>query len=658
MISTVLLGLALAAPPDFEALRPFIEARVAEQPGGGLVVGVSYEGRRWTRAFGWAVQGKRKMTVEDAVRWASITKLLTAVAVLQQVEDGKMALDAPVQRYLPEFPEKQWPVRIEHLLSHASGLPHYGHGAKQRHITRSMPTQEALALFSDLPLRFEPGTAYLYTSDGFNLLGAAAERVSRTPYEALLERRIFGPAGARTAFVERGRAKVPPARWPAGYRVVSGKLQPSESIHTASRFAGGGTRGTVDDLLAIGEALLDGRLLERKAELELRRPRFLADGSPIDYGFGTAAYARLGRWVSGHAGNQPETSALLLQYPSEGLTLALLCNVEGQSDLLYTVAGRLADVALSRGEPRRGLAGASFEDHVRAEALERLFSHGLARRRAFPDLPPSPEQIVAGKAWVQALLRDVERLEPPLLAERLERGAYASEGEPWRAVGWQLAEDRLVHEGARGRDERTRALDRFVEEGPVGFLRGWLAVGPEQDILREGLGRALASAADLALPRVKASTSTASLAAGLAPLASRGIRPDLSGELISAAEASLDQGREARARAFVDLLDAWYPASVNAALRSARLRCRWGDREGAKAAATRAARLPFERDRFGAARVRYRASQLGGKAGRCYLRAAALGMETDAALLKSWLKRARRDRAGPEIREARRALRR
>ena len=120
-------------------------------------------------------------------RLASVTKPITATAVLQLVEAGKVDLDAPIQRYVPAFPEKQWPVTVRHLLSHQSGIRNWTD--EEFHNTRHFASiAESLAVFKDDPLLFEPGTRTQYTSLGYNLMGAVVEGVSGKPFLDYLAR--------------------------------------------------------------------------------------------------------------------------------------------------------------------------------------------------------------------------------------------------------------------------------------------------------------------------------------------------------------------------------------------------------------------------------------------------------------------------------------
>ena len=138
-------------------------------------------------------------------RLGSIAKTVTATAVLQLAEKGKLDLDAPVQRYVPSFPVKPWPLTCRQLLAHLGGVRWY-EGGEMESTQHYRSVTDALAMFKDDPLAFEPGTAFLYTSYGYNLLGAAVEGASGASYVEYVRRNVFAPAGME-------RALSPPVRW-------------------------------------------------------------------------------------------------------------------------------------------------------------------------------------------------------------------------------------------------------------------------------------------------------------------------------------------------------------------------------------------------------------------------------------------------------------
>ena len=111
-------------------------------------------------------------------RLASVTNPMTATAILQLVEQGKIDLDADVQKYVPYFPKKNYPVTVRNLLGHLGGISHYKDYSVEGHFKKAKNTKESLAVFMDWNLVAEPGTRFNYTSYEYNLLGAVIEGAS------------------------------------------------------------------------------------------------------------------------------------------------------------------------------------------------------------------------------------------------------------------------------------------------------------------------------------------------------------------------------------------------------------------------------------------------------------------------------------------------
>ncbi len=189
-----------------EYLNAYIEA-----PGGppSISLAVSVDGEMvLTAAAGYAdLENRIAATPSTAYRAYSISKGLTATAVLQALERGELTLEDDIRASVPAFPEKRWPVRLRDLLTHTSGIRHYKPDAGEISSTVEYSSlADSLVVFGEDPLGFEPGTGYGYTSFGFNLLTGAVEAATGASFEAALDRHIFGPAGMeRSSLAVAGR---------------------------------------------------------------------------------------------------------------------------------------------------------------------------------------------------------------------------------------------------------------------------------------------------------------------------------------------------------------------------------------------------------------------------------------------------------------------
>ena len=167
---------------------------------------------------------------------------MTAVAVLQLVERGAIDLDAPIQKYVPSFPEKPWPVTARLLLGHLGGVRHYRDDEPTN--TRSYANAtEGLAFFKDDPLVVEPGTRFLYSTYGYNLLGAAVEGVSGKPFIEALKEGVLDPAGMVSTRVDEV-APLIPNRAQGYVRLPSGEVR--NSAPGRRELQGAGRRPVLD----------------------------------------------------------------------------------------------------------------------------------------------------------------------------------------------------------------------------------------------------------------------------------------------------------------------------------------------------------------------------------------------------------------------------
>jgi CubicO group peptidase (beta-lactamase class C family) len=294
----------------------------------GLVVGFTLDTCTWVRAFGLAdVENGTPMAPGASFRLASVQKTMTAVAVLQLAERGQLDLDAPIQRYVPHYPQKPWPVTARLLLSHLGGVPHYVNRAVEQHIREHRSTREAIGIFAGFELVAEPGTQYSYSSYGYNLLGAAIEGASGLSYAEYMRTHVWAPAGMVDTRMDDPLAIVP--QRVRGYQLAGDTLRNSEFIDVSSRFAAGGTRGTVPDLLRFMAALGRGRLVRDSTRAEMVRAARTRDGKAVPYALGwqIPPFRDRGSLVMNDGGQQ-ETRTFILDDPGRRVRIALAMNLE------------------------------------------------------------------------------------------------------------------------------------------------------------------------------------------------------------------------------------------------------------------------------------------------------------------------------------------
>jgi D-alanyl-D-alanine carboxypeptidase len=239
------LSLALAALPaaaqNPEAGLAAMRSRLISEPGYAGVFGVAYGPSVSLGALG-NIRSGQPHEAGEAFRWASVSKMITAILVLQQVDEGRLALDAPIRAYLPDarVPNADR-ITIRQLLAHRSGL------AAQADTPNGPPgelVQYCLATAAD------PGSTFLYNNCDTIVLGEVLETVSGASYLALVNQRIGAPLGFAVTLPDEPRIEA---------RMEDGSAEPP--TWPSSYGAAGGLYGTAEDLLKVDIALMEGRLI-------------------------------------------------------------------------------------------------------------------------------------------------------------------------------------------------------------------------------------------------------------------------------------------------------------------------------------------------------------------------------------------------------------
>jgi CubicO group peptidase (beta-lactamase class C family) len=205
----------------------------------------------------------------------SISKLETAVAVMQLVESGKVGLDDDIRTYVPSFPDKGATITIRELLTHSSGIRNYvdtdfPDTPDHDNLKPFASFEQAIGLFKDDPLLFPPGKYFFYSSFAVNLVQGVIEKASGLPFERYMRERVWRPAGmTRSSFDVPGRKIENRAR---SYRI---EKTPPERIPTYDltyKFASGGMLGSSEDLARMGAALNAGTLLKPETVRKMFTP--------------------------------------------------------------------------------------------------------------------------------------------------------------------------------------------------------------------------------------------------------------------------------------------------------------------------------------------------------------------------------------------------
>jgi len=314
----------MATTGDFDGvLAPHL------QPGGpGAAVAIGQRGEViHAKGYGLAnVEWGIPIGLDTVFRIGSVTKQFTAAAILRLAEAGKLEIDDPIERHLPDYPVAGRRVTVRHLLNHTSGvksytgLPNFFPELSQK----QLPLTEMIAVFKDLPPDFQPGEKFLYNNSGYLLLGAIIEAVSGQDYATHLAETFFSPLGMPSTRYLDDRPITP--KRAAGYE-LGPELVNAAPLAMSWPHAAGALGSTVTDLLRWDAALHGGEVLSPASYAAMITPTTLNDGSEAQYGFGLG----LGRYRDlsniAHGGGINGFVCGLAHWPDADLTVALLSNI-------------------------------------------------------------------------------------------------------------------------------------------------------------------------------------------------------------------------------------------------------------------------------------------------------------------------------------------
>ncbi len=258
-----------------------------------------------------------------AYRLASVSKQFTAAAILLLAEDGTLAIDDPVRKWLPSLPREAEAVTLRHLLTHTAGLLDYEDLMPVPYDGQIRDAGVLALLEREHRLYFPPGSAYRYSNSGYALLALVVEHASGMDYPAFLKARIFVPLGMHDslAFVAGG-PEVPHRAF--GHSEVDGHWQRTDQSSTSAVLGDGGIYSTIEDLARWDAALDDDRLLSAASRALAFAPHVsvVGEGYEASYGFGW----RITGETLWHSGETIGFRNVIVRWPARRLTVVLLTN--------------------------------------------------------------------------------------------------------------------------------------------------------------------------------------------------------------------------------------------------------------------------------------------------------------------------------------------
>ena len=273
-------------------------------------------------------EANRAATASTIYRIGSITKQFTAAGIMREVEQGKISLNDPITKYLPDVPTHGERITVRHLLTHTSGVHNYTDSPEWvRRWGEAMTPRQIVAFVDKDTLDFAPGTKYSYSNTGYVLLGMILEKVTGQPYATYVQRQFFTPLGLTQTSYCPDRTKDP--QFADGYAASSGTVKPAEYLNITQPFSAGALCSTVRDLVKWHRALVDGRVVGARSYLLMTTPDTLISGAKINYGFGLVPGQLSGKRMIGHSGGINGFTTYGMYMPDESLNVIVLSNSDG-----------------------------------------------------------------------------------------------------------------------------------------------------------------------------------------------------------------------------------------------------------------------------------------------------------------------------------------
>jgi CubicO group peptidase (beta-lactamase class C family) len=324
------------------AFEKFTKAYVA--PGPGCAAAVSLNGETvFEKAFGLAdLEHNVPNTPQTIFESGSVAKQFTAASLVLLQQEGKLSLDDPVRKYIPELPDYGSPLTIRHLLNHTSGLRDWGTvmsltgaGRGDRVISQDLALD---VITHQRALDFIPGSEYSYSNSGYNLAAIIVERVSKQKFSAFLEERLFKPLEMKNSSLRDDYQRIVPGRAQAYSRQGTGPWRLNMPFMNV--YGNGGMLTTVGDWMK-WNAMLDSKSLGAPLVNALETQGVLNDGRKIAYALGLTVDKYKGLKDVSHGGSTAGYQTFLARYPDNKVSVAVMCN--GTSPESGQIAAAITD---------------------------------------------------------------------------------------------------------------------------------------------------------------------------------------------------------------------------------------------------------------------------------------------------------------------------
>lgn len=319
---------------DWEVVDNAVVEQMKQQGIVGVAVGIIRDSKVvYTNGYGYSNVEKHNLVTSGSVfNWASNSKPVIAVAALQLVQMGKLKLDAPISKYLPELPDQFSEITARQLLCHQSGIPHYSNGrivpsGKLMSAKQELDPINSIHRFVHSPLIFEPGSKTDYSSYAYILLSAVVQSAGESKIAEQLSTRIVQPLNLRS--FQMDVAFQTQKNWVTGYKTSKGTPVPIKDYAHFWKHGAGGYKSNIRDFSKFACALASKQLINEQTTTVMWTNQHMIDGRKSKFGLGVAVQGEGRSLKISHNGSQDETRTRMVFYPNQGHGVVVMCNTQG-----------------------------------------------------------------------------------------------------------------------------------------------------------------------------------------------------------------------------------------------------------------------------------------------------------------------------------------
>lgn len=315
----------------------------------GAVVLVAQKGKvLLKKPYGLAsIKPRKKLKTDMVFPIASMTKQFTSAAILQLIEQGKMLLQDTIQKYVPYYPSKKYPITIHHLLSQTSGIPDFFDVDESEFylLAQEHTPKQLIDYYKDVPLDSKPGEKWNYSNSNYPLLGAALEKVTGISLKEYLRLHIFEPLQMTSTGLWYP-SHIKKKQIPIGYNSKKGKLYKGPKMVGSALYAPGGMVSSVEDLFLWNRALRNKSVISEYVVEQLTTQKTTNSGEFTGYGYGFFLRDMQGSPTIEHGGNLYSFTSGGLYLPEEDIFICILANTK--FDRVQEVSNYIASILLDK----------------------------------------------------------------------------------------------------------------------------------------------------------------------------------------------------------------------------------------------------------------------------------------------------------------------